>query len=110
MTFFLERMKNKLYQDISNFLQDTSFAHQFRFLVNAKTSKDIVNIKIDSRYTYSIFRISQTIFSVTREWYTPHAKMTESALIECYYHTFTIIDHFIRSKQNKQNKQNKQIK
>jgi hypothetical protein len=97
----IQQVKNAFYQDLSNFLQNTSFAHQFRFLAHATSSKDVVKIIIDPFYDYSIFRISQQIFSVTRiSHYGKDKIKIESALIECYYDTFSVIDVSIKTRKN----------
>ena len=98
------RMQVQFYQDICHFLQNTTFAHQFRFLCIAKTHRDIINIVIDPHYKYSIFRISNNIFSVTRQCcihssnQKGYKKQTENALIECFHDSFSIIDYFVQIK------------
>jgi hypothetical protein len=99
ISYVLAKKRIQFHHDICHFLQNISFADQFRMLCIAKSAKDAVCIVIDTYHKTTIFRISQHIFSITRiccEYVENQKnKQVESALIECDHDTFTIIDHTI---------------
>ena len=99
----IKQTEIQFHHDICSFLQNVSFAQQFRFLPFAKTSKDVIDIVVDAYSEYSIFRISQHIFSLSRQSCLHHSSstktkknQTEHALIECIHDTFSIIDYYVK--------------